>query len=490
MNTQAFPSAPEAEASLLSTIIQIPSGLFNCMSLLSSESFYVPKHRNLWDLIIHLHNERKPFDLVAICQGLTDREQIEQFGGFSGMIEFTSKFFNCDVTGASKIIHSKFIRRQAIIESHKLIKKALDQNCNIENEIAKSQNMLNEGITTTTSKERTAHDVSMDIAREISDNLGKYKEVTGVPTGFESYDKRISGLSDEGDLIILAARPSMGKTTFALNVAHNAQKVFGYNGVFFSLEMSETQICRILIAKETGVSASDLKKNKVSDLQIEHIFNTLSEKCASKLFIDDVSPQLTYIISRIHKLKRDHDIKYVIIDYLQLMSCESKNNRALEVEFISRSLKGVAQALKIPIVALCQLSRAVETRGGSKRPELSDLRDSGSIEQDASVVSFLWRPEYYGILEDESGISLAGATMIITKKNRFGEIGEDCLFFDMGLSEFQDYNYKTGHKIPVENYDMRLVTMQDLNKPYISNFTEKMNNEKENTETPFDTSLF
>lgn len=485
MNTQALPSAPEAEASLLSTIIQVPNGLFNCMSLLTSESFYIPRNRNLWDLIIELHNDKKSFDLVAICQGLTDRNQIEQFGGFAGMVEFTSLYFNCDVTGASRIIHSKFIRRQAIIESHKLIQKALDQNCDIENEIAKSQNTLNEGISTTAPNECTAHEVSLSIAREISDNLGKYKEVTGVPTGFESYDKRIGGLSDEGDLIILAARPSMGKTTFALNMAHNAQKKFNYNGVFFSLEMSKKQVCRILIAKETGVSASDLKKNKVSDLQIEHIFNTLSDESESKLFIDDESPQLTYIVSKIHKLKRDHNIKFVIIDYLQLMSCESKNNRALEIEFISRALKGVAQALKIPIVALCQLNRAVETRGGSKRPQLSDLRDSGAIEQDASVVTFLWRPEYYGILEDEEGVSLEGVTVLITKKNRFGEIGEDCLFFDMGMSEFQDYNYKTGNKIPVENYDMRLVTMQNMNEPYVSNFREKLNNENESIKAPF-----
>lgn len=477
MKTQELPNLPEVEAALLSTIIQVPHGIFNCMDLLTPNCFYTKKHRDLWNLLMELHNTKEVIDMVSVCTGLKDKKQLEQFGGFAGIAEFTSQYFNCDVTGSSKILHNKFVRRQIILESYRLINIAHDNSNDIENELHKSQSSLNENTSSHIESNFTAHDVSLDIAREISDNLGKYQEVTGIPTGFESYDKRIGGLSTEGDIIILAARPAMGKTTLALNMALNANKIFGNDGVFFSLEMSKKQICRVLLAKETGVSAQDLKKNKVTDMQINHIFNALEEKPDNKLFIDDTSPNLAYIVSKIHKLKRDHNIKFAIIDYLQLMSCDPKNNREKEIEFISRTLKGVAKTLGIAIVALCQLSRAVETRGGSKMPQLSDLRDSGSIEQDASVVSFIYRPEYYGIMEDDQGNSTKGVTVIATRKNRFGAIGNDYLHFDMELSEFTDYDPETGNKVSADMYDMKLVTMQDMNETELPNFRQKMEDE-------------
>jgi len=479
---QELPNAPEIEAALLSTILLVPHGLFNCIHLLTEDCFYTSKHQNIWNAIIEHHNKKLDIDLVTICNTLKNKKQLEELGGFAGMAEFTSKHFNVDVTGCAKILHDKSVRRKTIISNHKLTQAAFDPNTNIDTEISKSQNTLNEAISNHIEEEHTAHDVSLSLAREISDNLGKFKEVTGVPTGFESYDKRIGGLSTDGELIIIAARPSMGKTTLALQMAQNAQKLFGYSGAFFSLEMSKKQLCRILIAQQSGVSAGDLRKNKVSELQIEHIFNQLSKESDSKLFIDDTSPQLTYIVSKIHKLKRDHDIKFVVIDYMQLIDCEAKSNRNKEIEFISRTLKGVASALRIAIIPLCQLSRAVETRGGSKVPQLSDLRDSGAIEQDATVVTFIYRPGYYGITEDEQGRSLEGVTALITKKNRFGEIGRDYLFFDMGMSEFMDYDFDTDNKVTCDMYDMRLVTMQDMNANHIDNFKQRISNE---SETPF-----
>jgi len=474
---QELPNEPEVEARLLSAIIQSPASIYNCLSLLNAECFYTQKYKNLWELIIELHNKKESFDLVGIASGLKDKNQLEAFGGFAGVADFTSKYFTHDVTGASRILHSKFIRRKAIVSNYELIRLAFDPMTDIETEISKAQNKLNEDISSHIDITSTAQDVSMDIAREISDNLGKYKEVTGVPTGFESYDKRISGLSTEGDIIIIAGRPAMGKTTFALNIAQNAQKIFGNNGAFFSLEMSKRQLCRILLAQQTGVSADSLKKNKVTDIEIEHIFNKLAEDPKAKLFIDDESPQLSYIVSKIHKLKRDEDIQFVVIDYMQLIACEAKNNREKEIEHISRTLKRVSKALEIAIIPLCQLSRAVENRGGSKVPQLSDLRDSGSIEQDASVVTFIYRPEYYGITQDEEGNSLEGVTVLVTKKNRFGEIGNDYLYFDKEMSEFFDYDHTTGNKVSADMYDMRLVTMQNMRVDTVSNFAQKIEDE-------------
>lgn len=485
MINRELPQAPEVEASLLGTLLQNEPSIHDCLHILNDECFYIQKHKDMWRTIVDLNKENEDVNLVNVAMRLTDKKLAEQFGGFAGIAEFISMNFHSDVTGCAKILHDKYIRRKIIVESHNLQQKAYDTSNDIQAELAKSQNMLSEAISINLEQTSTAHEVSMEIARTVSDNLGNFQEVTGVPTGYESYDKRIGGLSDEGDVIIIAARPAMGKTTFALNMVLNAQKKFGYSGAFFSLEMSKKQLCRILIASQTGVSAKDLKKNKVSEIEIEHIFNTLASKDnEAQLYIDDKSSQLNYIVSKIYKLKRDHDIQFAVIDYMQLMTCEAKSNREKEIEHISRTLKLVAGALKIPIIALCQLSRAVETRGGSKEPQLSDLRDSGSIEQDASVVTFLWRPEYYGITENEAGQSMKGITVLSTKKNRFGEIGRDFLYFDMPMSQFYDYDFDTDFKTSVDEYNMSLVEMQSMNNQQFS-FTNKMNAANETTDTPF-----
>jgi len=470
-----LPNAPEVEASLLGTLLQNEPSLHDCLPILNDECFYIQKHKDMWNTIIEVHKANQEINLVNVAVKLNDKGLGEQFGGFAGVAEFISSNFHADVVGCAKILHDRYVRRKIILESHNLQQKAYDTNNDIQSELVQSQNTLSEAISINLEQTSTANEVSMEIARTVSDNLGMFQEVTGVPTGYESYDRRIGGLSDEGDLIIIAARPAMGKTTFALNMALNAQKTFGYSGAFFSLEMSKKQLCRILIAAETGVSAKDLKKNKVREIQIEHIFNTLSSQTNdAQLYIDDTSSQLNYIVSKIYKLKRDHDIKFAVIDYMQLMTCEAKNNREKEIEHISRTLKLVAGALSIPIIPLCQLSRAVETRGGSKEPQLSDLRDSGSIEQDASVVTFLWRPEYYGILENEEGQSLKGITVLSTKKNRFGDIGRDFLYFDMPNSQFFDYSFEDDTKTSVYDYDMSLVEMQDFEKETILDFTSKI----------------
>lgn len=478
---QPLPQAKEVEASVISAILTAPSCIHNAMQILNDECFYEKSYQNIWKAITHTRKQNNEIDLINISEVLKAKGHLDELGGVLGLMQLTSQFFTSDVTGSCNILKQKYIRRKTITQQYELIKKAFDETNDITNEISKSQNKLNEALSNNQSKECTAHDVKTQIAQHISDNLGKFQEVTGIPTGFESYDKRIGGLSTEGDTIVIAARPGMGKTTFALNVAQNAQKNFGYSGVFFSLEMSKTQIGRILLAQESGVASSDLRKNKVTEMDINYIFDQLAEEPEAKLIINDSSSQLSYIVAEAHKLKRKFDIKYMIVDYLQLIQCEAKASREKEIEHISRTFKILAKTLGIAVIELCQLSRAVEKRGGACRPVLSDLRDSGAIEQDASVVTFIWRPEYYGITETEDGTSLKGVTVLITKKSRFDDIGEDYLFFEPTMCRFLGYDVDSGEKSHVEDYDIGLISMQYMNENSIENFQQRINDQSYET---------
>ena len=218
------------------------------------------------------------------------------------------------------------------------------------------------------------------------------------------------------------------------------------------------------MAKESGISAKDIKKNRITKIELEGMFDTFREKNKGVFLIDDTpNPALAHILAESTKAKLKHGIEFIIVDYLQLIKSSGEQSRHLEVSKISRELKALARNLNIPVIALAQLSRAVESRGGDKRPQLSDLKESGDIEQDADVVSFLYRPEYYGINEDDNGNSLEGITELITKKNRHGETGIDYLYMNKSTSNFETYD-SSGNTIPVEKYDHNLVIMQDVNK--------------------------
>ena len=218
------------------------------------------------------------------------------------------------------------------------------------------------------------------------------------------------------------------------------------------------------MATESGIPASDIKKNRVSKVQLECMFDTFRNQHKGVFLIDDTpNPALTHILAEATKAKMQHDIDFVIIDYIQLIKA-SGASRHLEVGRISRELKALARNLNIPVIALAQLSRAVENRP-SKKPQLSDLKESGDIEQDADVVSFLYRPEYYGIENDEDGNSLEGITYLITKKNRHGEIGTDLLYMNKKTSSFEMYDLVGQEAIPVERYNRKLIEMQDINVP-------------------------
>lgn len=483
MKTQEPPNAPEIEASILAAIMVIPANIYSCIQLLTSDCFYQNKHRIIWDAIVTLHEKGLIPDVIVLNQHLKDEQQPE---AASMVLELMVVNFPNLIQGYCEIIYTKYVRRLAIAEAHNILRSAYDESVSISDTVSKANRNLTEAVSPSISKSSFAQDEINTTLQHISDNLGKYQEVTGVPTGFETFDKRTGGFSDEGDLYTIAARPSMGKTTVALNMAWNAHKKFGYSGAFFSLEMSKKQICRILMARETGISADKIKRNFVTTQELDLMYKLLfDKKNDSKFVIDDTAnASLMYIQSEATKLKQKYDIKYLFIDYLQLITVPALATREREISAICKGLKALSSNLGIPVIVLAQLSRAVEKRGGSMRPQLSDLRGGGSIEEDSSMVSFIYRPEYYGIMEDEQGQSLEGVTEILTCKNRHGEIGSDYLYMDKAVSTFDMLDPSTRERKPLDRYDMRLTELQSMEELQENDnfFTNKIKEHEESNE--------
>jgi replicative DNA helicase len=282
--------------------------------------------------------------------------------------------------------------------------------------------------------------LSSRVLKQVEELSKKTDGLTGVPTGFTDLDRVTSGWQPS-DLIILAARPGMGKTSCVLAMALNAARDFNKGVALFSLEMASTQLVQRLISMESEIAGSKMRNGKLEDYEWQQLQTTVERLSNVPIFIDDTPGiNIFELRAKCRRLKMQHDIQLVIIDYLQLMTGASENNRNAnreqEIAGISRALKNMAKELSVPVIALSQLSRAVEVRGGSKRPQLSDLRESGAIEQDADIVSFIYRPEYYGILEDEQGMSLKGVAEFIISKHRNGALDTVKLKFTDHFAKF------------------------------------------------------
>ena len=271
--------------------------------------------------------------------------------------------------------------------------------------------------------------------------ISKSDGTSGVPTGFANLD-RVTGGFQKSDMIVLAARPGMGKTAFVLSLARNAAVDYKKGVAVFSLEMSSLQLVNRLISSETEIAGEKLKKGNLEPYEWEQLNSRIGKLTNAPIYIND-TPGLSIfeLRAQCRRLKAEKDIQMVIIDYLQLMTAtvEGKGNREQEISAISRAVKGIAKELEVPVIALSQLSRAVETRGGDKRPQLSDLRESGAIEQDADMVMFIYRPEYYGITADEDGNSTQGLSELIIAKHRNGSTEDVKIRFQNHLAKFVNW---------------------------------------------------
>ncbi|NBR73863.1 MAG: replicative DNA helicase, partial [Flavobacteriia bacterium] len=405
---------------------------------------YKTGHQYIFEAIHLLFKNSEPIDLLTVSSQLRKMEKLEAIGGDYYLVQLTQRVASsAHIEFHARIILQKFIQRSLIRISNEIIESSYKETIDVFDLLDEAESKLydvTQGNIKKTSE--TAQSLVIQAKKRIED-IANREGLSGVATGFEKLDKLTSGWQSS-DLIIIAARPGMGKTALTLSMARNIAVGRQIPVAFFSLEMSSVQLITRLISSETGLSSEKLRTGKLAGHEWQQLNVKVADLEKAPLYIDD-TPSLSIfdLRAKARRLASQHKIKLIIIDYLQLMTAATNNkagNREQEISTISRNLKALAKELDIPVIALSQLSRAVETRGGSKRPLLSDLRESGAIEQDADIVSFIYRPEYYGIDEwdDEGRTPAQGQAELIVAKHRNGGLDNIRLKFVGNLGKFED----------------------------------------------------
>ncbi len=442
------PQAPDLEQAVLGAMMLERNAVNEAIDILSPDSFYVDAHKRIFSAIQDLFRNDKPIDILTVTQQLKQQAELDVVGGAFYISQLTNKVASsANVEYHARIISQKHILRELIRISSETMRDAYDDTTDVFELLDKNEQDL---FAVTSGNLKRNYEPMSEIIQgaiaQIESAKSKGDGVSGVPTGFVALDKLTSGWQ-RSDMIIVAARPAMGKTAFVLSMARNIAVEHKKAVAVFSLEMSSTQLVTRLIASESGLSSEKLRKGELSDAEFAILHQQIARLTNAPIFIDD-TPGLNIfeLRAKCRRLKSQHNVELIIIDYLQLMTAGAEGskggNREQEISQISRSIKSIAKELDVPIIALSQLSRAVETRGGDKRPMLSDLRESGAIEQDADLVCFLYRPEYYKILEDENGSTL-GIGEVIVAKHRNGAIDNVRLRFVAELAKFADLETTT-----------------------------------------------
>lgn len=419
------PQAIDLEQAVLGAIMIDANALNNAIDILKTkEAFYDPKHQMIYEAIATLYNSTTPVDMLTVTEQLRKLGTLETAGGAYYISTLTNKIASAaHVEHHARIVVEKYIQREIISISNDILRDAYDETKDVFEVLSKAEEGLFEVAQNNMKKNYDTMQVAMKGAMEEIEKARENKDgVSGVPTGLKALDKLTSGWQ-RSDMIVIAARPAMGKTAFVLSMARNMAVDYNMAVAFFSLEMSSVQLVKRLISSEAQVDAEKLRKGNLADHELQQIYSRIGRLNKAPIYIDD-TPGISIfeLRAKCRRMKQKHDIQVVIIDYLQLMSAgggKGPGNREQEISAISRSIKEIAKELNVPILALSQLSRSVEQRGGDKKPVLSDLRESGAIEQDADIVAFIHRPEYYGLLEDEFGPT-QGLGNIIVAKHRNG----------------------------------------------------------------------
>lgn len=449
------PQAVDIEQAVLGAVLLERDALPQTIEILSEDSFYDGRHRKIFAAFTELFRQGVPIDLITLTEELRRRKELDKVGGADYLNELTAHMSAAaNVEYHARIIAQKHLLRQMIEKMTLLIRDAYDPGTDTFELLDKAETDIFQ--ISNTDIRRPAAKVS-DIIKTTIENLeaidGREGGVTGVPSGFSRLDDLTSGWQ-RSDLIIVAARPSMGKTALALTCARNAALHSRYPAgvAIFSLEMGAEQLALRMLTSEARVDSQSARTGRMKDNDWQKLTRAAGRLAEAPIFIDD-TPGLSVLELRAkcRRLKAEHDIGLVIVDYLQLMhvaTSQRYSNREQEISHISRSMKALAKELDVPVIALSQLSRAVETRGGDKRPQLSDLRESGAIEQDADVVCFIYRPERYDITVDEQGNSLEGIAEIIIGKQRNGPVGTLQLSFINQYARFESLS--TYYQTPAE----------------------------------------
>ena len=439
------PQALDLEEAVLGAMMIDKKGVDEVIDILQSDAFYKDAHKHIFEAIFQLFTDSQPIDLLTVSSQLKKNAKLELAGGDFYLIQLTQKIASsAHIEFHSRIILQKYIQRSLIRISSEIIEESYDETTDVFDLLDKEETKLYE-VTQGNIKRSSETAQSLVIqAKKRIEEIANKEGLSGIATGFEKLDKITSGWQPS-DLVIIAARPGMGKTAFVLSMARNIAIDFGHPVALFSLEMSSVQLITRLISSETGLSSEKLRTGKLEKHEWEQLSVKVKDLEKAPLFIDD-SPSLSIfdLRAKARRLASQHGIKLIIVDYLQLMTAggngKGGGNREQEISTISRNLKALAKELEVPVIALSQLSRAVETRGSSKRPLLSDLRESGAIEQDADIVSFIYRPEYYKIEEwdDEEQSPTAGQAEFIIAKHRNGSLENIRLKFIGNLGKFDN----------------------------------------------------
>lgn len=420
------PQALDIERVVLGALM-IDSDAFTVVSeLIRPETFYDPRHQKIYGAIQSLNLHEKPVDIMTVAEELKRSGELEEVGGPAYIVELSSHVASsAHIEYHGRILAQKFLARQLIQFASMIETSAFDETVDVDELMQKAEGSLFELSQKNMAQEYTQIDPIVKQAHELLLKAANNQEsggLTGISTGFTQLDKITAGWQPS-DLVIIAGRPAMGKTSFALSLAKNIAIDNRVPVAFFSLEMNNVQLVNRLLSNVCSISGSKILSGQLDPSDWERFDNNLRKMDGAPIYVDD-TPGLSVfeLRTKARRLVREHGIKVLMVDYLQLMNANGMrfNSRQEEVSTISRSLKGLAKELNIPVLALSQLNRTVEQRDGieGKRPQLSDLRESGAIEQDADLVLFVHRPEYYRIFQDEKGNDLHGKAQIIIAKHR------------------------------------------------------------------------
>lgn len=437
------PQAIELEEAVLGAMMLEATAVNSVIDVLRSESFYKEANRAIYKSISELFNESEPVDILTVTERLRKNGDLQLVGGASGVARLTSRVAStANIEAHARIIAQKHIQRELIRVSSIITTKAFEETTDVLDLLDEAESKL---FDVAQGNIRRSYESMKDVMKKALEEIDNARNqdggVSGIPSGFAGIDK-VTGGFQRSDMVVIAARPGMGKTAFVLSMARNVTVDHGIPVALFSLEMSSIQIVQRLISSETEISSDKFRKGTLEDHEYTQLHERIGKLSKAPLFIDD-TPALSVfeLRAKCRRLKASSGIEMVIIDYLQLMSAGSdKGNREQEISTISRSIKSIAKELDIPIIALSQLSRSVETRGGDKRPMLSDLRESGAIEQDADLVAFIYRPEYYGFTDYKDGIDTAGLGEFILAKHRHGALEDVKLRFVQRLAKFTNWD--------------------------------------------------
>jgi len=435
------PQAIDMEEAVLGAIMLEKEAVITILDILKPESFYKEAHQKIFRCVSDLSAREYPVDLYTVTDDLRSRIELESVGGPVYLTQLTSKVVSAaNVDFHARIVAQKYIQRELIRVATEIQARSFDDSYDVTELLDFSENELFQIAEGNIKREVSPINMVIKEAIKEIEEAGKREDaLVGIPSGFTKLDRLTSGWQ-KSELVIIAARPSMGKTAFALSMARNMAIDHGKKVAIFSLEMSSIQLVNRLIIAETDLSGDKIKNGRLNEEEWKQLDTRIKKLVQAPVFIDD-TPAISIfeLRAKCRRLMAQHKLDVVIVDYLQLMSGpDNAGSREQEVSTISRSLKSIAKELNVPILALSQLNRSVEMRGGSKRPLLSDLRESGAIEQDADMVVFIHRPEKFGIPAFEDDVSTKGIAEIILAKNRNGPVDDVRLRFREEKAQFVD----------------------------------------------------